>query len=349
MSDTMELDLEGVLPKTGGSFEGEDVLITGGAGFLGSWLCEALVRSGARVTCFDNLSTGSRRHISGLLRSRNFKFLRGDVSRSVPGRSFDVIVHGASIPAPELYMKSPIETVRANGSGTEVVLELARKTDATVLLLSTSEVYGDATLIPTPESYVGRVDSLGPRACYYESKRYAETLCVSYFKEHSLDVRISRLFNSYGPRLDAGSGYSRVISRFIVQALEGRALTIHGDGNQTRSFCYVSDTVRALLSMLTRNVRGQTINVGSGNEISIAVLAGLVKRITGSESRITHESPRPDDPRRRHPDISKAKRLLGWSPSVRLEDGLARTTEWFRRELAQPDAERRKAGTRRVP
>jgi len=313
------------------SFKGLSVLVTGGAGFLGSWMCDALVELGAEVVCLDNLSTGRVGNVEHLMGREGFRFVKGDVSTWKPDKSFNVIIHGASIPSPDDYVRRPVETMMPNSLGLLNMLEHARKTDAAVLYTSTSEVYGDAKVIPTPEEYWGNVNPVGVRSCYDESKRFGEALCMAYHRQYGVDVRIARIFNTYGPRLDPEARYARVIPRFIMQALRGEPLTIHGDGRQTRSFCYVTDMVEALLKMaVLDSCRGEVINLGSPHETPIIDLAETVRRLVGSKSKLRFLPPRPDDPRRRCPDISKAKCILGWEPRVSLEEGLKWTIRWFR-------------------
>jgi len=310
------------------------VLITGGAGFIGSWLAEALTTLGAKVTVLDNLSTGSPKNIEHLLHLPNFRFLSGDVSNLNVEEKYDLLVHAASLPAPDLYVEKPVETMLTNSLGTLNILEASRKHSSTVLYTSTSEVYGDAEVIPTPESYWGRVNPIGIRSPYDESKRFGEALCVAYFRQYGVDVRIARLFNTYGPRLDPNARYARVISRFIIQALSGKPITIHGDGRQTRSFLYISDAVNALLRMMVKEgLKGEVINIGNPNEITILELAQLVKKLIDSKSKIEFHPPRPDDPKRRCPDISKAKNLIEWEPKTTLEEGLKHTIKWFKQVL----------------
>jgi UDP-glucuronate decarboxylase len=314
------------------SIKDKAVLIAGGAGFIGSWLSEALIALGAKVSVLDNLSTGSLKNVERQMSLSSFKFLKGDISSFKFEERYDLIVHAASLPAPDMYVEKPVEAMLPNSLGTLNVLEASRKYDSIVLYMSTSEVYGDAEAIPTPESYWGRVNPVGIRACYDESKRFGEALCMAYFRQYGVDVRIARLFNTYGPRLDPDAGYARVVSRFIVQALNDQPITVYGDGRQTRSFLYVADAVNALIRMMIgEGLRGEVINVGSPNEVTILELAELVKRITGSKSPIVFLPPRPDDPRRRRPDISKARGLLGWGPKTLLGDGLKLTVEWFKR------------------
>jgi len=327
----LEAFIEGIEENT---VKGRTVLITGGAGFIGSWLAEALITLDAKVTAFDNLSTGSLKNVEHLMGFSNFTFLKGDVSNFKVGEKYDFIVHAASLPAPDVYVKKPVETMLSNSLGTLNVLEASRKRDSVVLYTSTSEIYGDSEAIPTPESYWGRVNSVGVRSCYDEAKRFGEALCMAYFRQYGVDVRIARLFNTYGPRLDPNTSYARVISRFILQALRNNPITVHGDGKQTRSFLYISDAVNALMRMMIREgLRGEVVNVGSSNEITILELAELVKRLTDSKPPLEFQPSRPDDPRRRCPDISKAKSLLGWVPKIPLEEGLRLTIEWFKKVL----------------
>ncbi|MCR6691928.1 MAG: SDR family oxidoreductase [archaeon YNP-LCB-003-016] len=317
---------------SGDLFRGRRILVTGGAGFLGSWLCEALTILGANVSCLDNLSTSRVENIMHLKKYGNFKFIKADISEYHP-EGFDFIVHGASLPSPDDYMRRPVDTMLPNSLGLLNCLEAARK-GSIVLYTSTSEVYGDAEIIPTPEDYWGKVNPIGLRSCYDESKRFGEALCMAYYRQYGVDVRVARIFNSYGPRLDPESRYARVIPRFIMQALRNEPLTIHGDGMQTRSFTYVTDTVNALIKMLINDgVRGEVVNIGSQNEVKIIDLAKMIIRLTGSSSKIVFTEARPDDPRRRCPDISKARKLLNWEPKISLEDGLKYTIEWFRRQL----------------
>jgi len=315
-------------------FKGRDILVTGGAGFLGSWLCESLTLLGAEVTVVDNLSTGSLENIKHLTVLKRFKFVEGDVSSFKIEGKYDFTVHAASLPAPDIYVGKPIEAMLSNSLGLLNILEYSRRHGSIVLYISTSEVYGDAEVIPTPESYWGRVNPVGVRSCYDESKRFGEALCMAYFRQYGVDVRIARLFNTYGPRLDPDARYARAISRFIIQALNSQPITVHGDGGQTRSFLYISDAVDALVKMMVKEgLKGEVVNVGSPNEITILELAKLIKKLTKSKSPIEFQPPRPDDPRRRCPDISKARRLLGWEPKTSLEEGLKLTIEWFKKVL----------------
>lgn len=313
-------------------FKNRKVLVTGGAGFLGSWLCHTFIKLGASVVCLDNLSIGRVGNVQDLLGHEAFSFIKEDVARWSFSGTFDFIIHGASLPSPEDYVRRPIETMLPNSLGLLNLLEGVRKSNSTLLFTSTSEVYGDAKVVPTPEEYWGYVNPIGSRSCYDESKRFGEALCMAYLKQYGVDVRIARIFNTYGPRMDPEARYARVVSKFIIQALKGEPLTIYGDGMQTRSFCYVTDTAVALLKLLIVNeARGEAVNIGSPYEINIVGLAEMVKKLVGRPLATVYLPPRPDDPRRRCPEISKARRILGWEPKVPLEDGLRLTIEWFRK------------------
>ncbi len=307
------------------SFEGHRILITGCAGFIGSWLAEALVEGGGEVTCVDNLSTGSRRNLSRV--EGKIELIVDDASKAPPGR-YSIVIHGAATPAPDYYMSKPVEAMLPDSVGLLHVLRIARESRSRVLFMSSSEVYGDPEVIPTPESYWGRVNPVGPRSPYDEAKRFGEALCMAFHREYGVDVRIARIFNTYGPRLEPYSPSARVVTRFLVQAIKGEPITVHGDGSQTRSFTYVSDTVRALLTLITCTGCSGVYNVGSDREVSIKDLAEMVKKITESKSPITYLPPRPEDPRRRRPDISRI-RALGWEPLVELEEGLKLTYKWL--------------------
>jgi UDP-glucuronate decarboxylase len=313
------------------SLQSKRILITGGAGFLGSWLCDLLVSAGCTVRCIDDLSTGLESSIRHLSDASNFSFRKLDVteSNSHDGEC-EVIIHLASRASPEEYQVHPIETLVTNSRGTQNMLELARKNDAVLLYASTSEIYGDATVIPTPESYWGNVNPIGMRSCYDEGKRFGEALCVAYHRTYGSSVRILRLFNTYGPRLRADGLYGRAVSKFIEQALSGSHITVYGNGAQTRSFCYVTDTVAAMIRAATcEKMNGEIVNIGNPIETTILELAEKVKAITNSQSEIRLLPRCPDDPQRRCPDISKANRILKWSPSVTLDEGLKKTIEWF--------------------
>jgi UDP-glucuronate decarboxylase len=298
-------------------------LIFGGAGFLGSHLVESLEGD---ITVVDDLST-----VKYLELPPNVKLIKDRVETFKTNEKFDFVIHLAARPSPEDYMQHPVETALSNSLGTYNALEIARKSDAIFLYSSSSEIYGHAEIIPTPEDYWGKVNPIGVRSCYDESKRFSEALIMSYFREYGLDVRIQRPFNVYGPRLREDGSYGRVVSRFIYQALKGEDITIFGDGNQTRAFLYVSDWTEATKKMLfTQGLKGEVFNVGSDKEVKIIDLAKMIIRLTNSNSKIKFLPPRADDPPRRAADITRAKKTLGWEPKVNLEEGLKRTIEWFK-------------------
>ena len=272
------------------------------------------------------------RNIDHLIDNTNFHFHERDVTETITDHNrYDGILHFASHASPEEYQKHPIETLTVNSQGTNTLLELARKNDAPFLYSSTSEIYGDPTVIPTPESYWGNVSSIGPRSCYDEGKRFGEALCMAYHKAYGLDVRLIRIFNTYGPRLRADGYYGRALSRFIDQALSGHEITVYGDGKQTRSFCYVTDTIRAaLLALGESRMKGEVVNVGNPEEITIFELAKRVQTVAQSNSKITFYPRPPHDPQRRAPVITRAKLILAWSPSIPLDEGLEKTVQWFR-------------------
>jgi UDP-glucuronate decarboxylase len=302
------------------------VMVTGGAGFLGSHLCERLVADGADVVCVDNLFTGSRNNIAGLLGHPQFELVREDVTNPLK-MEVDLIYHLACPASPVHYQRNPVRTIRTAVEGTLNVLEAAREAGARVLLASTSEVYGDPAIHPQEESYWGNVNPIGPRACYDEGKRCAEALAVSYAAQYGVEVRIARIFNTYGPRLQEHDG--RVISNFIVQALRGDPITVYGAGSQTRSFCYVSDLIEGFVRLMASPHGSTPINLGNPKEIGIGDLARQIKALCASRSSIV-EAPRPmDDPCRRKPDITRAREILGWEPTVSLAEGLARTIAYF--------------------
>ena len=315
----------------GSPLSGRRVLVTGGSGFIGSWLCDLFVAEGASVTCLDDMSTGILGNISHLRGQPRFKFIRANVaSQSSQDLKCDLILHLASHPSPEEYGQHPVESLAANSQGTLNMLEIARANDATLLFTSSSEVYGDAQIVPTPESYWGNANPIGPRSCYDEGKRFGEALCMAYFRQYGVDVRLVRIFNSYGPRLRADGLYARALSRFIMQALSNSDLTVYGNGLQTRSFSYVTDTIRALLlTSVRRGLKAQVLNIGNPNEVSIRQLAETIIKLTSSSSKIVYQSRPVDDPQRRCPDISRAKALLTWTPHVDLEGGLSKTIKWF--------------------
>jgi len=306
------------------------VLITGGAGFLGSWLCDVMVGFDAEVTMVDDFSTGRMKNIDHLNGNPKFKMIKCDVSAFDSSEKFDLILHMAAHASPDEYQKHPIETLETSSLGTRRTAELARKNDATLLFASTSEIYGDAEIVPTPESYWGRVNPVGPRSCYDEGKRFAEALLVAYHERYGLDVKITRIFNSYGPRLREDGLYGRAISRFITQALANQPITVYGDGKQTRSFCYVTDTISALVGLATCNkAKGEVVNIGNSHEITILELAKKIKETTKSHSPLTFQPLPKDDPKRRCPDTTKLEKLTGWKSKINLSEGLERTIEWF--------------------
>jgi dTDP-glucose 4,6-dehydratase len=304
------------------------VVITGGAGFLGSHLSERLLADGCSVICLDNFCTGTPNNVAHLIENPAFRLIRYDVSEYLHvGGPVDAVLHFASPASPVDYLELPIATLKVGSIGTMHALGLARGKGARFVLASTSEVYGDPLVHPQGEDYWGNVNPIGPRGVYDEAKRFSEAMVAAFRRTLGLDAGIVRIFNTYGPRLRAGDG--RVVSNFIVQALSDQPLTIYGDGSQTRSFCYVDDTVGGLVTMLDTHVSGP-VNLGNPVELHVADLAQLVLRLTGSSASLTYRSLPEDDPARRRPDVAKAKELLGWEPSVTAEDGLKHTIEWFR-------------------
>jgi UDP-glucuronate decarboxylase len=309
------------------------VLVTGGAGFLGSHLCERLLADGAEVICADNFFTGARRNVEHLIDERRFELLRHDVCLPLYVE-VDQIYNLACPASPIHYQHDPVQTTKTSVHGAINMLGLAKRVGARILQASTSEVYGDPDVHPQPEAYWGNVNPIGPRSCYDEGKRCAETLFFDYHRQHRLDIKVVRIFNTYGPRMHPNDG--RVVSNFIVQALEGRDITLYGDGAQTRSFCYVDDLVEAMMRMMA-TPEGQTgpVNIGNPHEFTIRQLAEAVIRLTGSRSRIVILPLPQDDPRQRRPDIGLAERLLNWRPTVELEAGLVRTIAYFEQLLGR--------------
>jgi UDP-glucuronate decarboxylase len=309
------------------------VLVTGGAGFIGSWLCDILISLDAEVACLDDLSTGRIDFIDHLLDKSEFHFFNDNVCTFKSDDKYDMVFHLASHPSPEEYQRNPIETLRTSSEGTYNIAELARKLDATILFTSTSEIYGNAEIIPTPETYWGKVNPVGPRSCYFEGKRFAESLFMAYHRQYGLDVKIARTFNSYGPRLREDGLYGRVVPRFMIQALTNQPITIYGDGTQTRSFCYITDTISGLILLASsKNSKGEIINIGNLHEVTILQLAMTIKELTKSTSHLAFGQLPQDDPIRRCPDTSKIEKLLGWKPKITLEEGLERTIIWFTRK-----------------
>ena len=311
-------------------FRGKKVLITGGAGFIGSWLSDVLVSSNARVTVIDDFSTGRRTNLQQLIGHRNFELIECDVCEFESRKKFDIIFHLAAHASPEEYLSKPIQTLQASSFGTANIAELARKNDASLLFSSTSEVYGDAEIVPTPESYWGKVNPVGPRSCYDEGKRFSEALLMAYCRQYGLDVRIPRIFNTYGPRLREDGLYGRALSRFIFQAVNNQPITVYGDGKQTRSFCYITDTVIALLLVASElKAKGEVVNIGNPQEMTIIELANRIKVLTKSKSPIIFMPLPRDDPKRRAPKMDKMKQLTGWEAQIRFEEGVKRTIKWF--------------------
>jgi nucleoside-diphosphate-sugar epimerase len=313
-------------------------LVAGGAGFIGSHLCDRLLAEGATVACVDNLITGARANVAHLIDNPRFSFVQHDVIQPLEAEA-DAVFHLAS-PAspnpasPRSYIAHSIETALVNSQGTYQLLELARANRARFLFASTSEVYGDPLEHPQRETYFGHVNPNGFRACYDESKRFGEALAMSFRRRYELDVRIVRIFNTYGPRCDPEDG--RLIPNFVTQALRGDPITVYGDGSQTRSLCYVSDLVDGIYrAMMTEEAQGEVVNLGNPGEHSVLEYARIIRELCESDSEIVFQELRtPDDPNRRQPDIAKARSLLGWEPCVALEDGLKQTISWYRTEFA---------------
>ncbi|HZL94570.1 MAG TPA: UDP-glucuronic acid decarboxylase family protein [Vicinamibacterales bacterium] len=307
-------------------------LVTGGAGFLGSHLCDRLVAAGHDVLCVDNFYTGGKNNIGHLLGRRTFELLRHDVTFPLYVE-VEQIYNLACPASPVHYQRDPVQTTKTSVHGAINMLGLAKRTRARILQASTSEVYGDPEVHPQPESYWGRVNTVGPRACYDEGKRCAETLFFDYWRQHRLDIKVVRIFNTYGPRMHPNDG--RVVSNFIVQALRGEDLTIYGTGQQTRSFCYVEDLIEAMARMMATNPDFTgPVNIGNPGEFTMLQLAETVMRLVGGKSKLTYLPAPEDDPMQRKPDIRLAKEKLGWVPKVALEDGLKETIAYFRKTLA---------------
>ena len=308
----------------------QSILVTGGAGFIGSHLCNYLIENGYKVVALDNLLTGSKKNIEQLLGNPNFEFIEADVCSSIqyPVSSIQYIFHLASPASPIDYQNHPEETLLTNSVGALNMLNLARDKKAKILITSTSEIYGDPKEHPQKETYFGNVNSFGPRACYDESKRFSEAATYVFLEKYKVDARIIRIFNTYGPRMQKDDG--RVISNFVNQALEESPLKVDGDGSQTRSFCYVSDMVEGICkAMFSDNTKGQIFNLGNPDEYRVKDLAEKVIDLTGSKSKVEYNGKfRQDDPMRRQPDITKAKQILDWEPKVSLEEGLQKTIEY---------------------
>jgi len=311
------------------------ILVTGGSGFLGSHLCDRLVARGDEVVCADNLFTGRKRNIAHLLGKPNFEFLRHDVTFPLYVE-VDEIYNLACPASPIHYQHDPVQTTKTSVHGAINMLGLAKRLRARIFQASTSEVYGDPSVHPQPEEYWGNVNPIGPRSCYDEGKRCAETLFFDYWRQHKLDIRVARIFNTYGPRMHPNDG--RVVSNFIVQALKGEDITLYGDGRQTRSFCYVDDLIDAFIAYMDKDgdLPGP-INLGNPTEFTMKQLAEAVLDLTGSKSKLTHKPLPSDDPKQRQPDITKARDLLGWQPKVPLREGLVHTIAYFDTLLKEGD------------
>jgi UDP-glucuronate decarboxylase len=306
------------------------ILVTGGAGFLGSHLCERLLERDHEVICVDNFFTGKKANIRGLISNPRFELIRHDIVYPLIVEA-DQIYNLACPASPQHYQFNAIKTIKTSTIGMVNMLGLAKRCRARILQASTSEVYGDPEVHPQREDYWGHVNPIGPRSCYDEGKRVAESLCMNYHRAHQLEVRIARIFNTYGPRMDPRDG--RVVSNFITQALRGEPLTIFGEGRQTRSFCYVDDLVEGLVRLMDQNKTNEPINLGNPGEFTMLELAEKVIKLTGSKSTLKYEPLPADDPKQRCPDISLAKKVLDWSPRVPLEEGLKRTIPYYRQLL----------------
>jgi len=304
------------------------ILVTGGAGFLGSHLCDRLIGDGHEVVCLDNLFTGRKENVAHLLAHPRFEFVRHDVVDPFKVE-VDQIYNLACPASPPHYQYNPIKTVKTSVMGAINCLGLAKRVKARVLQASTSEVYGDPQVHPQPESYWGHVNPVGRRSCYDEGKRCAETLFFDYHRENRVDIRVARIFNTYGPRMLPNDG--RVVSNFIVQALQGEPLTVYGDGSQTRSFCYVDDLIEGLVRLMAQTEIVGPVNLGNPDEFSMQRLAELTLKLTGGKSKIVHRPLPADDPKQRQPDITRARKHLKWKPKVGLEAGLERTIAYFRK------------------
>ncbi len=304
------------------------ILISGGAGFIGSHLCDYFINQNCKVICIDNFITGQEQNIEHLRKNRKFKLIRADVSEPIKlNDKIDKILHFASPASPKDYLQCPIQTLKTNAYGTLHLLELALKNKAEFLLSSSSEVYGDPQVHPQSEKYWGNVNPIGTRAVYDESKRFAETLTITYHRKFKLSIRIARIFNTYGPRMRLTDG--RLIPNLIYQAMKNKPLTIYGNGKQTRSFCYISDMINGLIKLLDSNVV-TPVNLGNSEELTIIEIARIIKEITGVKCSFVYLPLPQDDPKRRKPDINLAKRYLAWSPQIKLRVGLKQTINWFR-------------------
>lgn len=302
------------------------ILVTGGTGFIGSNLCQKLIEKGHYVICLDNNFTGSMDNIRALMNHPNFEFIRHDITESIY-LEVDQVYHLACPASPKAYQYNPIKTIKTNILGTLHALGIAKRTGARILLTSTSEIYGDPKITPQVEEYWGNVNPIGIRSCYDEGKRVAETLMMEYHRTHNVEIRIARIFNTYGPNMHPDDG--RVVSNFINQCLNKEEITIYGDGSQTRSFCYVDDMVNGLIKLMNNNLTTGPINLGNPHEITISDLAHRINNYLGKPSEISYKDLPQDDPKRRQPDISKAKEFLNWEPQVSLDEGLEKTIRYF--------------------
>lgn len=319
-----------------GNAAGEVALVAGGAGFIGSNLCDRLIARGHRVICIDNLVTGRIGNVAHLIPNRDFEFVKHDIVEPFKVNGAVSRIYNLACPAsPPKYQRDGLQTFKTSVMGSLNLLDIAEEKGARILQASTSEVYGDPDVSPQPETYRGLVNTMGPRACYDEGKRTAETLYYEYSTRRGVDTRVARIFNTYGPRMDPADG--RVISNFIVQALSGRPLTVYGDGRQTRSFCYVSDLLDALLALMETDAAGsEPINLGNPGEYTVLEIARIVLEMTGASGPLVHLELPQDDPKQRRPDITRAKERLRWGPKMPLRDGLAVTIAYFRDELIAP-------------
>ena len=307
------------------------IVVLGASGFLGSHLCDYLIARGDEVVGIDDLSSSTGDNLRALESESRFTFVKSDITQDIAvDGEVDAVLNFASPASPPRYLEMPIHTLRTGSQGTENALQFALEKNARFIMASTSEVYGDPTVTPQPETYWGNVNSIGERSCYDEAKRYAEALCMAYKRQHDVDLGIVRIFNTYGPRLDPNDG--RVVSNFVCQAIQGQDLTVYGDGSQTRSFCFVDDEIRGIIALLDSDECGP-INIGNPVEFTMLELAEIVLELTGSSSKVVHRPLPSDDPMQRCPDVTKAKELLGWEPKVNLREGLAHTIDWFRATL----------------
>ena len=307
----------------------ETSLVTGGAGFLGSWLCEDLLKKEHKVICIDNLITGRTSNIQNFRKNKNFLFFKHDIEKPIEVKgNIDYIFHFASPASPKDFTRIPIEIMAVNSIGTINTLNLSREKEAKLILASSSEIYGDPKEHPQKETYYGNVSSIGPRSCYDESKRFAEAIVMSYYRLYNLDSVIMRIFNTYGPRMRKDDG--RVIPSFISNSLKNKPLTIFGDGNQTRSFCYVTDLISGIEKIAFSKYSGEVFNLGNPDEKRIREVAEIVLRLTGSKSKVLYKKAMPDDPIKRKPDIGKVKKMIGWEPRINFEEGLKEIVEWFK-------------------